>query len=131
MAVHPGTVVNHYEIVAPLGAGGMGEVYLARDRRLHREVALKLLPVDLISDSDRTRRFEQEAQAASALNHASRTDGVQAGECGPDLEGLRRCRPAIRPSHGGHRLRGRRPQQARDLELDIGSCDQGVVWPCR
>ncbi len=58
-----------YEILAPIGAGGMGEVYRARDRRLGREVALKVLPADLSADVDRIARFEQEARSASALNH--------------------------------------------------------------
>jgi serine/threonine protein kinase len=58
-----------YEILAPLGAGGMGEVYRARDIRLLREVAVKVLPEGLSQDPDRLRRFEQEALAASALNH--------------------------------------------------------------
>lgn len=58
-----------YEILAPLGAGGMGEVYRARDPRLKREVAVKVLPAEAALDSERRRRFEQEAQAASALNH--------------------------------------------------------------
>ena len=58
-----------YEILAPLGAGGMGEVYKARDTRLNRFVALKVLPADMVSNPERKRRFIQEAQAASALNH--------------------------------------------------------------
>src|SRR6185369_16835961 len=58
-----------YEILAPIGAGGMGEVYRARDPRLGREVAIKVLPADLLLDSERLNRFEQEARAASALNH--------------------------------------------------------------
>jgi serine/threonine protein kinase len=64
-----GSRLGPYEIVAPLGAGGMGEVYLALDSRLGREVALKVLPGELSGDPDRLRRFEQEARAASALNH--------------------------------------------------------------
>jgi hypothetical protein len=64
-----GTVVGPYEIVAPLGAGGMGEVYRARDARLGREVAIKILPRSVATDEDRLRRFELEARAASALNH--------------------------------------------------------------
>ena len=58
-----------YEILAPLGAGGMGEVYRARDPRLQREVALKILPRAASDDVERQRRFLQEARAASALNH--------------------------------------------------------------
>jgi len=58
-----------YEILSPLGAGGMGEVWRARDTRLDREVAIKVLPADFASDADRLKRFEQEARATSALNH--------------------------------------------------------------
>ena len=64
-----GQMVGHYKILAPIGVGGMGEVYLAQDTRLGRQVALKLLPTYLSGDSDRLRRFEQEARAASSLNH--------------------------------------------------------------
>ncbi len=63
------TTFSHYRVLAPLGAGGMGEVYLAEDDRLRRRVALKVLPDSLAQDADRLRRFEQEALAASALNH--------------------------------------------------------------
>ena len=69
MTLSPGTRLGSYEILAPLGAGGMGEVYRARDPRLSREVALKVLPESVAGDSDRLARFEQEARAASALNH--------------------------------------------------------------
>jgi serine/threonine protein kinase/Tfp pilus assembly protein PilF len=60
---------SHYRIVSKLGAGGMGEVWLAEDTRLDRKVALKLLPAEFTQDADRVRRFMQEAKAASALNH--------------------------------------------------------------
>ena len=63
------TTLSHYRIVSKLGAGGMGEVYLAEDTRLDRKVALKLLPSEFVSSEDRLRRFIQEAKAASALNH--------------------------------------------------------------
>jgi serine/threonine protein kinase len=65
----PGTKLGPYEILSPLGAGGMGEVYRARDPRLAREVAVKILPESFASDADRLRRFEQEARAVGALNH--------------------------------------------------------------
>ena len=61
--------ISHYRIIHQLGAGAMGEVYLAEDTRLQRKIALKLLPPQLTRDADRVRRFEQEARAASALNH--------------------------------------------------------------
>ncbi|HKI27548.1 MAG TPA: protein kinase [Candidatus Sulfotelmatobacter sp.] len=69
MALAPGTKLGPYEIIAPLGAGGMGEVYRARDPQLGRDVAIKVLPAYLSRDPDRLRRFEQEARAAAALNH--------------------------------------------------------------
>ena len=69
MAIALNTTFDHYEILAPLGKGGMGEVYRARDTRLDREVAIKVLPADFANDADRLRRFEQEARATSALNH--------------------------------------------------------------
>src|SRR6266704_3337067 len=69
MALAAGTKLGPYEIIAPLGAGGMGEVYRARDTRLGRDVAVKVLPSSFSADADRLRRFEQEACAAGALNH--------------------------------------------------------------
>src|SRR5438093_3912797 len=69
MSLTAGTRLGPYEILAPLGAGGMGEVYRARDERLKRDVAIKVLPALFSADPDRLRRFEQEAQAAGSLNH--------------------------------------------------------------
>ena len=64
-----GQSIGHYKIISTLGVGGMGEVYLAEDSSLGRRIALKLLPADFTRDTDRVRRFQQEARAASALNH--------------------------------------------------------------
>src|SRR5260370_1590797 len=64
-----GQSIAHYKILSLLGRGGMGEVYLARDTRLDRKVALKIFPADLAANQDRMRRFVQEAKAATALNH--------------------------------------------------------------
>ncbi len=69
MALQPGTRLGAYDILGLVGAGGMGEVYRARDPRLGRDVAIKVLPADRVADEGRRRRFVQEAQAASALNH--------------------------------------------------------------
>jgi serine/threonine protein kinase len=69
MNLSPGSRLGPYEIIAPLGAGGMGEVYRARDSRLKREVAIKVLPQAFSRDAERLRRFEQEALATAALNH--------------------------------------------------------------
>ena len=69
MSPSAGSRLGPYEVLAPLGAGGMGEVYRARDTRLGREVAVKVLPPEVAADPDRRRRFEQEARAASSLNH--------------------------------------------------------------
>ncbi len=69
MTLGPGTRLGPYEILAPLGAGGMGDVYRAKDTRLGREVAVKVLPEHLSRDADLVRRFEQEAKAVAALSH--------------------------------------------------------------
>jgi serine/threonine protein kinase len=69
MTLASGTKLGRYEIRSKLGEGGMGEVYLAEDNELHRKVALKVLPADVVTNNDRMRRFKQEATAAAALNH--------------------------------------------------------------
>ena len=65
----PGDQLGHYEIIQPLGAGGMGEVYLARDTTLDREVAIKVLPAEMAADEERLERFRREALSVAALNH--------------------------------------------------------------
>src|SRR5713226_4721550 len=69
MALTNGIRLGRYEIKSQIGAGGMGEVYLAQDTRLDRKVALKILPAEVAAHPDRMKRFVQEAKAASALNH--------------------------------------------------------------
>src|SRR5215470_16805516 len=69
MTLPSGTKLGPYEVLSQLGAGGMGEVYKARDPRLGRDVAIKVLPSSFSSDPDRLQRFAQEARAAAALNH--------------------------------------------------------------
>ncbi|MBI1762541.1 MAG: protein kinase [Acidobacteria bacterium] len=80
MTIGKGARLGHYEIAAPLGAGGMGEIYLAQDMRLGRRVALKLLPAQFTADAERLRRFVLEAKAASALNHPNIITIYEVGE---------------------------------------------------
>src|SRR5262244_1526733 len=80
MTIPPQTQLGRYQIRSLLGAGGMGEVYLAQDTSLNRKVALKVLPADLASNQDRMRRFEQEATAAAALSHPNIAQIFEIGE---------------------------------------------------
>jgi len=80
MTLAGGTKLGRYEIRSKIGAGGMGEVYLAQDAQLRRRVALKILPGDLASNQDRMRRFIQEAQSAAALNHPNIAHVYEIGE---------------------------------------------------
>src|SRR5439155_6232709 len=82
MSLDAGTRLGRYEIRSQLGAGGMGEVYLALDARLDRKVALKVLPADVTAHPDRMKRFVQEAKAASALNHPNIITIHEIDECG-------------------------------------------------
>jgi len=76
MALDPGHRLGPYEIISSLGAGGMGEVYRARDPRLARDVAVKVISGGATSDPDRIRRLQQEAQATAALNHHNILAGI-------------------------------------------------------
>ena len=80
MPLTAGTRLGHYEILGPIGAGGMGEVYRARDEKLKRNVAIKVLPPSFTQDEERLRRFEQEAQTAGGLNHPNITAVYELGE---------------------------------------------------
>lgn len=80
MDLSPGITLSHYRIVSRIGRGGMGEVYLAQDKKLDRKVALKVLPAELASNQDRMRRFVQEAKAAAALNHPNIAHIYEIGE---------------------------------------------------
>ena len=84
MPLSPGSQLGPYEIVAPLGAGGMGEVYRARDPRIGCEVAIKVLPPGVASDPDRLHRFEQEVRAAGALNQSNILTVAHRRRRGPD-----------------------------------------------
>jgi len=82
-----GTILGSYRIVAPLGAGGMGEVYRAHDAKLDRAVALKILPAEVVRDAERVRRFVQEARSASSLSHPNIVHVYDIGEAVPIEEG--------------------------------------------
>lgn len=80
MGLEPGAVIGHYQIVAPLGAGGMGEVFLANDRRLDRQVAIKVIASDVAGEPERLRRFIREARTASSLSHPHIAHVYEIGE---------------------------------------------------
>ena len=86
MALIPGTRLDHYEILGLVGAGGMGQVHRARDTKLNRDVAIKVLIPTVASDADRLARFTREAQVLAALNHPNIAQ----------IHGVSRCRPRLR-----------------------------------
>src|SRR6202162_1075344 len=102
MPLAAGTRFGPYEIFAPIGAGGMGEVYRARDTKLGRDVALKVLPESLAHDPERMARFEREAHVLASLNHPhiATVYGFEAGAIGMELvEG-----PTLADRIGGHAM---------------------------
>ncbi len=94
-----GTILGHYRIVAPLGAGGMGEVFKAHDTKLDRAVALKVLPADVVRDTERVRRFVQEAKAASSLSHPNIVTIHDIGHAVPRDEGAAEPAPDAEAIH--------------------------------
>ena len=80
MNLATGTRLGPYEVLSPLGAGGMGQVYLAQDTKLDRKVALKILPAEVAANQERMRRFVQEAKAAAGLNHPNIAHVYEIGE---------------------------------------------------
>jgi eukaryotic-like serine/threonine-protein kinase len=136
MGLASNTKLGAYEILAPLGAGGMGEVYRGRDSKLGRDVALKILPEAFATDPDRMARFQREAQVLAALNHPNiaaiygleESDGVRALVMelveGPTLaERISRAQPLTRPASGGRpsppgRTAGREGGRPSRLPLD-------------
>lgn len=76
----PGSILSHYRILSKIGAGGMGEVYLAQDTKLDRKIALKVLPSDVASNRDRMERFIREAKSAAALSHPNIAQIFEIGE---------------------------------------------------
>ena len=111
MTLTPGTRLGPYEIVAPLGAGGMGEVYRAHDTRLGRDVAIKVLPQHLSATPEVRARFEREARTVSQLNHPHICTLHDVGREGDDRlpgDGADRGRDAGRS--GSRRARCRRPR---------------------
>jgi len=115
-----GTCLGPYEILAPPGAGGMGEVYRATDTKLGREVATKLLPEDLAADRDRLARFQLEAQAAGALNHPNVLTVFELGQ-GLLVDGAR-----VESSHRPGRARVPVPVE-RGRRVANDGADEGEV----
>jgi len=109
MSIAPGTRLGHYEIITPLGAGGMGEVYRARDPRLQRDVAVKVLPERLSNDPKALGRFERKARAVAALSHPNI---LAIHDVGGDL-GIHYLSSVLYPGEKLSRLEQRLPMACR------------------
>ena len=121
MVIAAGTRLGPYEILSPLGAGGMGEVYRARDAKLNRDLAIKVLPEAVAQDPERLARFQREAQLLAALNHPNigaiygleEADGVEALVL-ELVEGETLAERLARGRDAGRRGSGRSPGRSRD-----------------
>jgi Tol biopolymer transport system component len=127
-ALQPGSSISHYRIVSRLGAGGMGEVYLARDETLERSVALKIIPPERVGSEERVRRFVQEAKSASALNHPNivtiheigRAEVTSDGVVGPTAAPSRSIHFIAMEFVSGHTLRHLIHDEKTDLRTLLG-----------
>jgi Tol biopolymer transport system component len=127
-ALQPGSSISHYRIVSRLGAGGMGEVYLARDESLGRSVALKVIPPDRVGSEERVRRFVQEAKSASALNHPNivtiheigRAEVTSDGTAGPSVAPAPPIHFIAMELISGHTLRQLIHDEKTDLRTLLG-----------
>ncbi len=131
MPIPSGTKLGPYQISTVLGVGGMGEVYRAHDSRLHREVAIKVLPEHVATDRDRIARFEQEARATAALNHPNivalydvGTDRGTAYVVSELLTGATHCRE-IRSSSPNRSGRTHRAWQGSSASMRPAECSPG------
>jgi serine/threonine protein kinase/Tol biopolymer transport system component len=131
MPLPPGSQLGPYTIASPLGAGGMGEVYRARDSRLGRDVAIKVLPASSSADADRLQRFEQEARAAAALNHPNILALYDIGHAdgGPYLVTELLAGETLRASLEGGALPARKAiEQAVQIARGLAAAhDKGIV----
>ena len=110
-----GRTLGHYEILAPLGIGGMGEVYRARDATLDRDVAIKVLPADFAADPDRLARFEREAKLLASLNH-------------PNIAAIHAAVNELSAAPSGERAAWRRALPAVAAALTVGVI-AWALWP--
>jgi serine/threonine protein kinase len=117
MALTSGTKLGPYEIVAPLGAGGMGEVYRARDTRLERDVAIKVLPANVTADSNLRQRLEREAKAVSKLSHPNSMTSVTRTAWISSLWNWSRARRWNTNSRAAHCRRSKLSATPRKLQM--------------
>jgi Tol biopolymer transport system component len=129
-ALQPGSSISHYRIVSRLGAGGMGEVYLARDETLERSVAIKIIPPDRVGSEERVRRFVQEAKSASALNHPNIVTVHEIGRAEVTADGATAPSPPIHfiamELIAGHTLRHLIHDEKTDLRTLLGYLAQAA-----